>query len=189
MKHTKRLLALLLAFALTLGLAMPALAIINLDGTEPEWDGDPLIRPLSDTITTNPAMPVIAVQPQDASASSCTGFTLSIEAEAPNGDPLRYEWYEVRTGADVLISTDASFSARICITSPDAGTEQFLLYCIVYNANDDSLFVQSETATVTISFGAMPGHPQQPRTFRTILRDVLYFITWPFQKLYQLLFG
>jgi len=50
MKHTKRLLALLLSLALAFGLAMPAAAIINLDGTEPDWDGDPRIRPLSGEI-------------------------------------------------------------------------------------------------------------------------------------------
>ena len=184
MKHTKRLLALLLAFALTLGLALPAAAIINLDGTEPDWDGDPLIRPLSDTINPNPAMPVITRQPQKASASSCTGFTLSIQAEAPNGDPLRYEWYQVRKGTDDwLVSEDASFSMAICIDSIDAGTEQFQYYCVVYNANDDSLFVQSETATVTITFGAMP------RSWRMIVLDWLYKWARPLYWLCWWLFG
>ena len=191
MKHTKCLLALLLSLALAIGLAMPAAAIANLDGTEPEWDGDPRIRPLSETIdpNSNPAMPVITVQPQSMTRSN-EMFTLSVQAEAPNGDTLRYEWYQMRTGTDdALVSTEASFSMAICIDADQAGTAQFQYYCVVYNANDESLSVKSTTATVTIEYGAQPGCMEPPKSFWNILLDWLYRWARPLYWLYQCLFG
>ena len=128
MKHTKRLLALLLTLVLALGLALPTFA------------------------STNPAMPVITKQPQSVTVLNGETYTFSIEAEIPNGDPLRYEWYAVDdTYPDWCYSTEASLSLwtgvqfELFVKSVQAD-----FYCVVYNADDDSLFVQSEAATVTV---------------------------------------
>jgi len=46
----KRLLSIVTALLVAALFMLPAAAIINLDGTEPEWDGDPGIRPAMETI-------------------------------------------------------------------------------------------------------------------------------------------
>jgi len=46
----KRLLSIITALLVAALFILPAAAIAHLDGTEPEWDGDPGIRPLSETI-------------------------------------------------------------------------------------------------------------------------------------------
>jgi len=46
----KRLLTIAAALLIAAMFILPASAIINLDGSEPEWGGDPRIRPLTDTI-------------------------------------------------------------------------------------------------------------------------------------------
>ena len=46
----KRLLSIVTALLVAALFVLPASAIINLDGSEPEWDGDPGIRPAMETI-------------------------------------------------------------------------------------------------------------------------------------------
>ena len=46
----KRLLTVITTILVAALFLLPAAAIINLDGTEPEWDGDPGIRPAMETI-------------------------------------------------------------------------------------------------------------------------------------------
>ncbi|MCL2194519.1 MAG: hypothetical protein FWB76_01010 [Oscillospiraceae bacterium] len=51
----KRIVQLALALALALALMLPAAAIINTDGTDPDWDGYEGIRPMSDVVVLNDA--------------------------------------------------------------------------------------------------------------------------------------
>jgi len=89
MKHTKRLLALLLALIMAFSLALPVLA-----------DDAP-----------NPAMPVITKQPQSVDASS-KQFVLTIEAEILNGDPIGYQWYNSITKEPIPGATEAEYSGN-----------------------------------------------------------------------------
>ena len=128
MKQLKRLLALLLTLALALSLALPAFA-----SEEP-----------------NPAKPIITAQPQSVTVLDGEPFTLSVQAEIPNGDPLRYEWYEVGYGATGVAQAQYSGGWFLLSTNPFARARHSY-YCVAYNANDDTIFVQSETAMVTVT--------------------------------------
>ena len=78
MKSTKRLLALLLIFALAFTLALPVFA-------EDEPD---------------PAMPVITVQPQGERVLKEDLFLVKKKAHIPNGDEIGYQWYRNNTLLD-----------------------------------------------------------------------------------------
>jgi len=127
MRHTKALLSLLLTLALAFSLALPALA------DEPD-----------------PAMPVIAKQPQSVTVKSGESFTLTVEAEIASGGEIGYQWYDAcddrrlpAANNPYIISSDNTF--------PNGAS----LYCVVYNKATSTYEsgphrVVSETATVTV---------------------------------------
>jgi len=132
MKLPKRILALLLAFMLALGLGASVIA-------EDEPPGEP-----------NPAMPVITAQPQSITIQNNSEFSISVQAEIPNGDPMRYEWFSVESG--MTVSDETSITGGISVQfAKNAANAQFQYYVVVYNANDESLYVTSETATLTVT--------------------------------------
>jgi len=154
---TKRLIALLMSLVLAFTLALPAFA----ETEAPE---------------VNPAMPVITVQPESVTILNGSSYTLSVQAEIPNGDPLRYEWYEL--GTDRIVSDEASFSAGISVQFANTtDSARFYYYVIVFNANDETLFVQSETVSVTVEQEYIPWG-----SARNSVQDFLYllFVETPF---------
>ena len=143
MKHTKKLLALLLVLALGAGLAVPALAA-----------GD--------------AMPVITKQPQSVTVEAIDdgiGFgltgpmNLSVEATIPNSGEVGYQWYYQGENGDNFrkceSGEEASYTttAEECLGGSNWGrTTYYHYYCVVYNraeGEDGPNSVQSNVATVT----------------------------------------
>ena len=64
----KRLLSIVTALLIAALFLLPAAAIINLDGTEPEWDGDPGIRPAIATIDGMEPLEPASEAPADGEA-------------------------------------------------------------------------------------------------------------------------
>ena len=86
MKTTKRVFGILLALALVLALALPAMA-------EEEVSYDP----------------VIMQQPEETYIRTGLSFTLRVEAEAPAGGTLSYQWY--REGVLIEGATASTYKA------------------------------------------------------------------------------
>jgi len=125
MKHTKRLIALLLGIVLTFSLALPAFA-----------EGDPPEEP-------DPAMPVITVQPKNVNVSYREKFTLSVRAYISNGDRIGYLW---RT-ADGETIEDTSYPEFTRYSDVNWTGD----YCVeVYNRDHPEYRVTSETVHVEV---------------------------------------
>ena len=147
MKHTRRVFSVLLALILALGLAVPALA-----------EGEP-----------DPAMPVITAQPQSVTVKSNEIFTLTIAAEIPNGDEVGYQWYMNDLPMPMPVSFSDSF---IALQLGEQGFDGFAFYCVVYNLNDDTKSVTSETITVTVE---RKSDEKAPNQVAQAILDVIYF--------------
>ena len=123
MKLSKRLLALLLAFMLALGLCAAAVA-----QEEPE--------------EPNPAMPVITVQPRGGRVKLGRSLNLRVQAHIPNGDEIGYRWFrderQLGTGKASITGTANQFSAgdyrvevcnranpELCVTSETVRVEVY----------------------------------------------------------------
>jgi hypothetical protein len=118
MKFTKRMLAALLTLALSIALALPALA-----------EDEP-----------NPAMPVITVQPNGGRVKS--GSTISVQAHIPNGDEIGYVWARF-SDSDPVGTTEGS-GATVTVRS----TGKYYYRVRVYNQTNPELYVMSETVLV-----------------------------------------
>jgi len=143
MKHIKRVLALLLALALGVGLAVPAFA------------QESIIE--HSEATENPAKPVITAQPEPYAVphNPATFFWVQVKAEIPNGDPVGYQWYEARPKGDIPVNCTGGYFHNY--NEPNYNRLDILrgieLYCVVYNLNDSTAEagphrVVSQTVTV-----------------------------------------
>jgi len=123
MKLPKRILALLLAFMLALGLGASVIA-------EDEPPGEP-----------NPAMPVITAQPRGGRVKLGRSLNLRVKAHIPNGDEIGYRWFrdERQLGTDKasITGTANQFSAG------DYRVE-------IYNRANPEYCVTSETVHVEV---------------------------------------
>jgi len=149
MKSCKRLSALLLALLLAFGI-VPFSAAAK---------------------AANPAMPIITKQPESITVKCCEEFTLSVEAYIPNGDEVRYQWYE--DGSQISDATGPTLTVPYFFDLfyynylyHFSKTRQAKIYCLVYNTGGGQ--VQSKTATVTMEIcPEMPIITRQPRDTRT----------------------
>ena len=146
MKHTKRLLALLLALVLALGLAMPAMAAVN-------WDD------------------IIVTPPQDLFVPYGESYTLSVEVVAPAGAEVSYQWHRRvtvlgsrfnvgwsdlipgATSPTLQLNPGDDFYAPVPGTSND-GTHVQKLYCTIVIAGGDLVNESMWSATVTMEGAA-----------------------------------
>jgi len=146
MKHMKKLLSLLLAAALGVGLAVPAAAALAVNET-----------------------PVITVQPRDKGVLPGEEFTLSVQAHIPNGDAAGYQWYDATWHAAPYGSTMIGETGpELAITASTRYSMNNKYYCVVYNATlgRSAGSVTSETVSVTqrpLTAAEMPVITLQPR--------------------------
>jgi len=147
MKTTKRLLALLMALALGLSLALPALA------------------------EEDPAMPVITkdlplIDMRPVKIGEVFTMTLEIEAEIPNGDPIRYQWYR-GTGVSLLsMPIPGATTPSYTVSETGNGGRSPYFYCVVYNTSDETLCVSSHGLSI----------PFEPPLRERILRSLMLAI-------------
>ena len=119
----KRPLALLLSFVLAFSAALPALA----QEDPPE--------------ESNPAMPVITVQPRGGRVKLNRSFSLSVQAHSPNGDEVGYRWFR----------NDRPFGssqASVTLMANQFDTGDY--HVEVYNRANPALSVTSETVRVEV---------------------------------------
>ena len=126
----KKLVSVLLAVLLAAGLFVPAMA----------EEEDP--TPIS-------PMPVITAQPQNIRfrytfEPSTTEF--SVEAYIPNGDPIGYEWHKKTIFGDTTLYGESD----TYWFSPLKLWDQGQYYVVVYNKDDPTCRVTSETARLNV---------------------------------------
>ena len=152
MKHTKKLLALLLALALGFTLALPAFA-----------EDEP-----------NPAMPVITVQPVGGRVKAGQEFKFSVEAHIPNGDEIGFRWY----GSPRNPLVDAQ-TASIKLTFP--GTYTYYVEAYNINNPEYAVTSQTVTVEVSHGvldwIGVGVGVPLLPITLPALFIFLVGF--WP----------
>jgi len=182
MKFKKHILATLLAIALALTLALPAMA-----ADEPD-----------------PAMPVITVQPVGSSQRALRAtFVISVQAHIPNGDDVGYTWYRngERTGwAGENNGDNISVTLQMHVTNNTPETNSF--YVVVHNLEDPERSVTSQTVQIELlplSFSdkarIVLGDIFEPvgdffvTVFAAILQIPLLIIAYPFAFLFEALFG
>jgi len=133
----KRLLSIVTALLVAALFVLPASAIINLDGTEPEWTGDPGIRPLMETLDGfEPIVPISGELPDDIvildGDSVITSDELPEDAQ-PEEDDLEIDRSHLARGADAIAEQSASSSVNwvLIIGLSAAGFAALLLVAIV----------------------------------------------------------
>ena len=130
MKYAKKWLTLLLALAMGLAPAMPAFA-----AAEP-----------------NPAMPVITMDMLIDMAPVKYGkqyrLDLTIQAVIPNGDPIGYQWYEWYEGVLDPRAIPGANAPSYTVHSMNTGGANPSYYCVVFNANDETLAVTSRPTVI-----------------------------------------
>jgi len=136
----KRLIAMLLSLVLVFGFVMPVFAQESV--TE------------HSEATKNPATPVITVQPQSITIRPGDEVILVVEAYIPNGDLMRYHrWFSLGPIPGFILDTNtpALDITEIFAEGHSQTTAMFgRVRVAVYNAYDESLFVHSEWATITM---------------------------------------
>ena len=141
-KLTKRLLPLLLALALALGTAQPT-AAERAPAPSVNWDDF-----------------YITVQPEGRAGPYGTVFTLRVEAHAPQGVRVEYEWrgpYLPAAGEEavfVCAPGDRFYPGSMPVTLIQSVSENF--YCYVWGYEEDengnllsSWVLESDTVTIT----------------------------------------
>jgi len=122
----KKLLSLVLTLALAAGLAVPAMAAAD-------------------------DVPVITVQPQNVAVQPGEAFTLSVEANVPNGERVGYQWYYHNT-----TSTGAAWSAATYNSTVGAdGRGYGLYYCTVYNYDRGKSETSLNSGLCVVSQGSL----------------------------------
>jgi len=118
----KKLLAILIALILALGIYTPAFA-------EMELPDEP-----------HPAMPVIIVQPVGGQVNLNENYKLSVEAHIPNGDEIGYRWY---CNGEPMGQQAREWTSYRTRTTAD-------YHVVVYNRTNPEYSVTSETVRVEV---------------------------------------
>ena len=97
--------------------------------------------------------PVITTQPsayETADYSDFAGVFLELEAEAPGGGELSYQWYRIGEDDDELLSDDIAMDNMLLAPANIVGVSKY--YCVVTNTvNGAAYSTRSNVSTVTIN--------------------------------------
>ena len=126
MKHTKRLLAVLLTLALALALALPAMAAVN-------WNEFRIIS-----------------HPQDITIRHGESFTLSVEVNVPEGVEVEFQWYrssstpiEGATSSELHLSPSDQFYPEV--SALGGSTATYMIRITAHEKDDDGNIISSRT--------------------------------------------
>jgi len=111
----KRLLSIVIALFAAALFVLPASAIAHLDGSEPEWDGDPGIRPLMETLDGfEPIVPISGELPDDVVILDGDTVLYIGEPtdELPEEDGLEIDRSHLARGTDAIAEQSASPSVN-----------------------------------------------------------------------------
>jgi len=143
MKQFKRLLALGLAFALAIGLALPAMAVVN-------WDDFRITK-----------------QPQNLTIQKGESFTLGVEVTIPDGVEVGYEWYgagarRIADKTDPVLQIGPSDSAYPSDYTNRAAETSYRCKITAYEKDStgetiESKMLYSETVSVTVEDNSFQG--------------------------------
>ena len=126
MKHTKRILAVLLTLVLALGLAMPAMAAVN-------WNEFRITR-----------------QPQNQTIRYGDSFTLSVEVNVPEGVVVSFQW-QLADGGVLPVETANSAELQLSPGDPGYPAQNFsgTFRCVItaYEKDDDGNVISDKTLT------------------------------------------
>ena len=118
----KRLLCIVTALLVAAMFALPAAAIINLDGSEPEWTGDPGIRPLTETLDGIDLDGFIPIEPYSEGLSEINGIeyigepTDNLdETEEAEDSGINRSALARDQATDAETETEASFGVRLVL--------------------------------------------------------------------------
>jgi len=113
----KRLLSIVTALLVATLFVLPASAIINLDGSESEWDGDPGIRPAMETI--DGIEPYVSLSEEDGvvlmDGDSVIAADELPEDELPQDDAPEIDRSHLARGLDAITAPAIPFGAALAL--------------------------------------------------------------------------
>jgi len=129
------------------------------------------VKDLSFVIGPNPAKPVITknlplMDVPLVKVGAVFTATLDIEAEIPNGDPIRYQWYRGTGGSLLATPISGATAPSYTVNEKGDGGRSPYFYCVVYNANDETLNASSIGVSV----------PFEPTLRARILKSLILVI-------------